>query len=128
MLLMCVFLVARRELLMLEAHVPFPPCAIADYPRVPPKIAVITASLGSFERQTKIMMPQALQADYFCFTDDPNLLNPGNWILDTAPYDTILRSTREISRIHGAETAILTWFINFGKRNFIDFHAFAHMI
>jgi hypothetical protein len=52
-----------------------------------PAIAVITASIGEYERRTKCHTRQTFSADYYCFTDSHDLENPGNLTLDYTPYD-----------------------------------------
>jgi hypothetical protein len=49
-------------------------------------IAVITTSIGKYEKRTKCHTQQTVPVDYYCFTDNPDLENPGNLILDYTSY------------------------------------------
>jgi hypothetical protein len=51
-----------------------------------PKIAIITAAIGKYEKRTKGHVQQTIYADYYCFTDNHELQNSGNWTLDHTPY------------------------------------------
>jgi hypothetical protein len=51
-----------------------------------PKIAIITTAIGKSEKRTKCHVQQTIDADYYCFSDNQELQNPGNWTLDYAPY------------------------------------------
>jgi hypothetical protein len=46
-----------------------------------PKIAVITAAIGKYEKRTKRHVQQKISVDYYWFTDNQELQNPGNWTL-----------------------------------------------
>jgi hypothetical protein len=50
------------------------------------KIAVITTAIGKSEKSTKVNVPQTLPAHYYCFTDNSELRNAGNWTMDYTPY------------------------------------------
>ena len=52
---------------------------------VGPKVAVITAIFGGYEKSCKPFTRQAVPTDFIAFTDDPNLFANG-WILDVTPY------------------------------------------
>lgn len=49
------------------------------------KVAVITAILGNYEKTCKQFVPQTVDTDFICFTDDPSIENNG-WLIDTTPY------------------------------------------
>ena len=50
-----------------------------------PKVAVITAIFGGYERSCKPFTRQSVPTDFIAFTDDPHLFANG-WVLDTTPY------------------------------------------
>jgi hypothetical protein len=51
-----------------------------------PRIAVISALIGKSERTAKAHSRQTLDADYYVFTDNPELRNNGQWIFDHSKY------------------------------------------
>ena len=50
-----------------------------------PKVAVITAIFGGYEKSCKPFTRQSLPTDFIAFTDDLHLVANG-WILDSTPY------------------------------------------
>jgi hypothetical protein len=51
-----------------------------------PGIAVISALIGMSERTAKAHSRQTLDADYYVFTNNPNLRNMGRWVFDYNAY------------------------------------------
>lgn len=49
------------------------------------KICYITAIYGNYECSCKKFVPQTVESDFICFTDNKNIINNG-WIIDNTPY------------------------------------------
>jgi hypothetical protein len=49
------------------------------------KVAVVTANFGGYEKECKMFSRQTLGTDFYCFTDNPNVLARG-WMVDSVPY------------------------------------------
>ena len=50
-----------------------------------PKVAFISACIGTYEKSTKHHVPQSIDCDFIFFTD-VNIDNRGNWEIDRTPY------------------------------------------
>lgn len=50
------------------------------------KVAVLTAVFGDFEKSLKPVVPQTVEADFFCFTDRTDLRPLHPWVIDNYPY------------------------------------------
>jgi len=55
------------------------------------KICFITAICGGYEKSCKRFVPQTVETDFICFTDNSNIISNG-WIIDTTPYHFIFKS------------------------------------
>jgi len=55
------------------------------------KICFITAIYGNYESTCKPFVKQTVDADFICFTDNPNMPSNG-WIIDTNPYHLLYKS------------------------------------
>lgn len=49
------------------------------------KICFITANYGNYESTCKRFVPQTIDTDFICFTDNHNMVSNG-WIINTTPY------------------------------------------
>ena len=56
------------------------------------KICFITAIYGGYEQSCKRFVPQTVNTDFICFTDNPNINNNG-WIIDTTPHHLVHKSS-----------------------------------
>jgi hypothetical protein len=59
------------------------------------------------------MMTQTLPADFICFTDKRDLLNPGDWILDYTPYDKLNLSSLDTDNFHNSFTRNTTPYMRY---------------
>ena len=50
------------------------------------KVAIISCCYGPIEATTKPVAEQSVPCDKIFFTDNPNIKNIGNWVIDTEPY------------------------------------------
>jgi len=59
-----------------------------------PQVVFITAIYGTYEASAKKYIPQSIDSDCICFTNNPNII-PNNWIIDTEPYHLIHSSPQD---------------------------------
>ena len=57
-----------------------------------PKVAFITAIYGGYEKFCKDFKIQSVATDFFCFTDDKDMIVRSPWIVDSNPYHMLYKS------------------------------------
>jgi hypothetical protein len=51
-----------------------------------PRVAIISAVIGTYEKTAKPFPKQTIPTDFIMFTNNPKLINSGNWTIDHTPY------------------------------------------
>jgi hypothetical protein len=51
-----------------------------------PRVVIISAVIGTYEKSAKPFPKQTVPTDFIMCTNNPKLINSGNWTIDSTPY------------------------------------------
>ena len=69
---------------------------------VPTKVAFITAIYGGYDGSCKKVVEQSIKTDLWCFSDNEDIINRGNWSVVTTPFHVIYPSNLDNGQFHNS--------------------------